>query len=70
MAESEEPKSTCTFLFKKSTKKFSARKRKASDSEKGTQIFEENRTADFWFIKLYNSSPVSLRANVMTYYGI
>ncbi|XP_010872484.1 E3 ubiquitin-protein ligase RNF113A [Esox lucius] len=34
MAESEEPKATCTFLFKKSNKKFNARKRKASDSDK------------------------------------
>uniref|UniRef100_A0AAQ4S9N2 Ring finger protein 113A n=1 Tax=Gasterosteus aculeatus aculeatus TaxID=481459 RepID=A0AAQ4S9N2_GASAC len=35
MAESEEPKAgPCTFLFKKSTKKFSGRKRKASDSDK------------------------------------
>uniref|UniRef100_A0A6Q2YCX2 RING finger protein 113A n=1 Tax=Esox lucius TaxID=8010 RepID=A0A6Q2YCX2_ESOLU len=37
MAESEEPKATCTFLFKKSNKKFNARKRKASDSDKGEQ---------------------------------
>uniref|UniRef100_A0A671QSM3 RING finger protein 113A-like n=1 Tax=Sinocyclocheilus anshuiensis TaxID=1608454 RepID=A0A671QSM3_9TELE len=35
MAESEEPKTTCKFLFKKSNKKFSARKRNASDSDKG-----------------------------------
>uniref|UniRef100_A0A3B4CMF1 Ring finger protein 113A n=1 Tax=Pygocentrus nattereri TaxID=42514 RepID=A0A3B4CMF1_PYGNA len=35
MAESEETKATCTFLFKKSNKKFSGRKRKASDSDKG-----------------------------------
>lgn len=36
MAESEDPEaSSCTFLFKKSTKKFSGRKRKASDSDKG-----------------------------------
>uniref|UniRef100_A0A8C4EXI7 Ring finger protein 113A n=1 Tax=Dicentrarchus labrax TaxID=13489 RepID=A0A8C4EXI7_DICLA len=36
MADSEEPKAgPCTFLFKKSTKKFSGRKRKASDSDKG-----------------------------------
>ncbi|XP_038836963.1 E3 ubiquitin-protein ligase RNF113A-like isoform X2 [Salvelinus namaycush] len=34
MAESGEPKATCTFLFKKSTKKCNARKRKASDSDK------------------------------------
>uniref|UniRef100_A0A8C4GR14 Ring finger protein 113A n=1 Tax=Dicentrarchus labrax TaxID=13489 RepID=A0A8C4GR14_DICLA len=35
MADSEEPKAgPCTFLFKKSTKKFSGRKRKASDSDK------------------------------------
>lgn len=35
MAESEEPKAgPCTFLFKKSTRKFSGRKRKASDSDK------------------------------------
>nr|AAR97525.1 zinc finger protein 183 [Danio rerio] len=35
MAESEEPKKpTCTFIFKKSNKKFSARKRNASDSDK------------------------------------
>lgn len=39
MAESEEPKAgSCTFLFKKSTKKFSGRKRKASDSDKGNKI--------------------------------
>lgn len=35
MAESEEPKTTCKFLFKKSNKTFSARKRNASDSDKG-----------------------------------
>lgn len=36
MAESEKPREgSCTFLFKKSNKKFSGRKRKASDSEKG-----------------------------------
>ncbi|XP_068194083.1 E3 ubiquitin-protein ligase RNF113A [Antennarius striatus] len=35
MADSEEPKAgPCTFLFKKTTKKFSGRKRKASDSDK------------------------------------
>uniref|UniRef100_A0A4W5Q6G3 Ring finger protein 113A n=1 Tax=Hucho hucho TaxID=62062 RepID=A0A4W5Q6G3_9TELE len=34
MTESGEPKATCTFLFKKSTKKCNARKRKASDSDK------------------------------------
>ncbi|XP_068435467.1 E3 ubiquitin-protein ligase RNF113A [Clinocottus analis] len=35
MAESEETKAgPCTFLFKKSTRKFSGRKRKASDSDK------------------------------------
>ncbi|KAA0705698.1 RING finger protein 113A [Triplophysa tibetana] len=33
MAESEEPKTSCKFLFKKSNKKFSARKRNASDSD-------------------------------------
>lgn len=32
---SEEPKTTCKFLFKKSNKTFSARKRNASDSDKG-----------------------------------
>ncbi|XP_067088420.1 E3 ubiquitin-protein ligase RNF113A [Osmerus mordax] len=42
MAESDEPKSTCTFLFKKSTKKFSARKRKASDSEKDNSDEDKN----------------------------
>lgn len=36
MAESEKPREgSCTFLFKKSNRKFSGRKRKASDSEKG-----------------------------------
>ncbi|KAK1158963.1 E3 ubiquitin-protein ligase RNF113A-like [Acipenser oxyrinchus oxyrinchus] len=35
MAENKEPKSTCTFLFKKTNKKFTARKRKASDSDTG-----------------------------------
>lgn len=35
MAESEEPKTICKFLFKKSNKKFSGRKRNASDSDKG-----------------------------------
>uniref|UniRef100_A0A8C6NHU5 Ring finger protein 113A n=1 Tax=Nothobranchius furzeri TaxID=105023 RepID=A0A8C6NHU5_NOTFU len=35
MADPDKPKAaTCTFLFKKSTKKFSGRKRKASDSDK------------------------------------
>ncbi|KAG8006755.1 hypothetical protein GBF38_022759 [Nibea albiflora] len=35
MADSEEPKAgPCTFLFKKSTRKFSGRKRKGSDSDK------------------------------------
>uniref|UniRef100_A0A8C7ITR2 Ring finger protein 113A n=1 Tax=Oncorhynchus kisutch TaxID=8019 RepID=A0A8C7ITR2_ONCKI len=33
MAESGEPKATCTFQFKKSTKRCNARKRKASDSD-------------------------------------
>lgn len=36
MAESEKPQEgSCTFLFKKSNRKFSGRKRKASDSDKG-----------------------------------
>uniref|UniRef100_A0A3Q0RGY2 Ring finger protein 113A n=1 Tax=Amphilophus citrinellus TaxID=61819 RepID=A0A3Q0RGY2_AMPCI len=36
MAESENPQEgSCTFLFKKSNRKFSGRKRKASDSDKG-----------------------------------
>lgn len=38
MADSEEPKpGPCTFLFKKSTKKFAGRKRRASDSDKGSK---------------------------------
>uniref|UniRef100_A0A671QSL9 RING finger protein 113A-like n=1 Tax=Sinocyclocheilus anshuiensis TaxID=1608454 RepID=A0A671QSL9_9TELE len=41
MAESEEPKTTCKFLFKKSNKKFSARKRNASDSDKDRSSGEE-----------------------------
>ncbi|KAF6720936.1 RING finger protein 113A [Oryzias melastigma] len=42
MAESEEPKAqSCTFLFKKSAKKFSGRKRKASDSDKDANSEEE-----------------------------
>ncbi|KAF4093041.1 hypothetical protein AMELA_G00028360 [Ameiurus melas] len=42
MAETEETKpATCTFLFKKSSKKFSARKRKASDSDKDRSSDEE-----------------------------
>ncbi|XP_036446412.1 E3 ubiquitin-protein ligase RNF113A [Colossoma macropomum] len=41
MAESEEPKATCTFLFKKSNKKFCGRKRKASDSDKDRSSDEE-----------------------------
>lgn len=35
MADSEATKETSSFLFKKSTKKFAGRKRKASDSDKG-----------------------------------
>uniref|UniRef100_A0A8C2ZQK1 Ring finger protein 113A n=1 Tax=Cyclopterus lumpus TaxID=8103 RepID=A0A8C2ZQK1_CYCLU len=39
MAESEETKAgPCTFLFKKSTRKFSGRKRKASDSDNGSGL--------------------------------
>uniref|UniRef100_A0A8C6TZR4 Ring finger protein 113A n=1 Tax=Neogobius melanostomus TaxID=47308 RepID=A0A8C6TZR4_9GOBI len=49
MAESEEPKAagsgSCTFLFKKSTKKFSGRKRKASDSEKEDGSSDEEESA-------------------------
>lgn len=41
MAESEEPKTICKFLFKKSNKKFSARKRNASDSDKDRSSGEE-----------------------------
>ncbi|KAJ8344829.1 hypothetical protein SKAU_G00290220 [Synaphobranchus kaupii] len=41
MADSDEPKATCTFLFKKSSKKFAARKRKASDSEKSGNSDED-----------------------------
>ncbi|KAK3520234.1 hypothetical protein QTP70_019705 [Hemibagrus guttatus] len=42
MADAEETKPvTCTFLFKKSNKKFSARKRKASDSDKDRSSDEE-----------------------------
>ena len=39
MADPEVPatKPTCSFLFKKSTKKFAGRKRKASNSDKGTE---------------------------------
>ncbi|XP_062389089.1 E3 ubiquitin-protein ligase RNF113A [Sardina pilchardus] len=45
MAESGDSKPTCTFLFKKSNKKFSARKRKASDSDKdGSSADEEKST--------------------------
>lgn len=49
MADSEEPKAqSCTFLFKKSAKKFCGRKRKASDSDKGSPfilsyVSESNR---------------------------
>lgn len=35
MAESGDTKPICTFLFKKSNKKFSGRKRRASGSDKG-----------------------------------
>uniref|UniRef100_A0A4W6CL37 Ring finger protein 113A n=1 Tax=Lates calcarifer TaxID=8187 RepID=A0A4W6CL37_LATCA len=46
MAESEEPRAgSCTFLFKKSTKKFSGRKRKASDSDKGNNYSDEDQSA-------------------------
>ncbi|KTG33677.1 hypothetical protein cypCar_00001507 [Cyprinus carpio] len=38
---SEEPKTTCKFLFKKSNKKFSTRKRNASDSDKDRSSGEE-----------------------------
>lgn len=39
MADSEATKETsCSFLFKKSTKKFAGRKRKASDSDKGRAV--------------------------------
>ncbi|XP_064172198.1 E3 ubiquitin-protein ligase RNF113A [Anguilla rostrata] len=44
MAESDEPKATCTFLFKKSSKKFAARKRKASDSDKSGNSDEDKST--------------------------
>uniref|UniRef100_A0A3Q3J3R4 RING-type domain-containing protein n=1 Tax=Monopterus albus TaxID=43700 RepID=A0A3Q3J3R4_MONAL len=45
MAESEGPKAgSCTFLFKKSTKKFSGRKRKASDSDKDGSNDEDQST--------------------------
>ncbi|XP_063079405.1 E3 ubiquitin-protein ligase RNF113A isoform X1 [Engraulis encrasicolus] len=44
MAESEDTKPVCTFLFKKSTKKFSARKRKASGSDKDGSSDEEKST--------------------------
>lgn len=40
MADAEQPKTgPCTFLFKKSTKKFCGRKRKASDSDQGDVYF-------------------------------
>ncbi|KAJ8251225.1 hypothetical protein GJAV_G00218670 [Gymnothorax javanicus] len=42
MADSDEPKATCTFLFKKSNKKFAARKRKASDNEKSSNSDEDS----------------------------
>ncbi|TRY98965.1 hypothetical protein DNTS_001233 [Danionella cerebrum] len=42
MAESEDPRPTCTFLFKKSNKKFSARKRNASDSDKDRNSEDES----------------------------
>ncbi|XP_037111944.1 E3 ubiquitin-protein ligase RNF113A [Syngnathus acus] len=42
MAEANTPKEgSCTFLFKKSTKKFSGRKRKASDSDKDRSSDDE-----------------------------
>uniref|UniRef100_A0AAX7V098 Ring finger protein 113A n=1 Tax=Astatotilapia calliptera TaxID=8154 RepID=A0AAX7V098_ASTCA len=42
MAESEKPREgSCTFLFKKSNRKFSGRKRKASDSEKDENSDED-----------------------------
>ncbi|XP_058862617.1 E3 ubiquitin-protein ligase RNF113A-like [Acipenser ruthenus] len=41
MAENEEPEATCTFLFKKTNKKFTARKRRASDSDAGSNSDEE-----------------------------
>ncbi|XP_028311685.1 E3 ubiquitin-protein ligase RNF113A [Gouania willdenowi] len=42
MADSEQPKTeTCTFLFKKATKKCSVRKRKASDSEQDDNSDED-----------------------------
>ncbi|KAG5280057.1 hypothetical protein AALO_G00084440 [Alosa alosa] len=44
MAESGDSKPTCTFLFKKSNKKFSARKRKASGSDKDGSSDEEKST--------------------------
>ncbi|XP_012681343.1 E3 ubiquitin-protein ligase RNF113A [Clupea harengus] len=44
MAESGESKPICTFLFKKSKKKFSARKRKASGSDKDGSSDEEKST--------------------------
>ncbi|XP_028843552.1 E3 ubiquitin-protein ligase RNF113A [Denticeps clupeoides] len=44
MSGSDENKPTCTFLFKKSTKKFSARKRKASGGEKDGSSEEEAST--------------------------
>lgn len=51
MADAEQPKTgPCTFLFKKSTKKFCGRKRKASDSDKGDVYFlclERQRAGGF-----------------------
>ncbi|KAL2101241.1 hypothetical protein ACEWY4_003002 [Coilia grayii] len=44
MAESGDSKPVCTFLFKKSNKKFSARKRKASGSDKDGSSDEEKST--------------------------
>lgn len=49
MAESEESKPSCTFLFKKAGKKFAARKRKASDSDKGEGL------------QLINAVPVRIK---------
>ncbi|KAG2460498.1 R113A protein, partial [Polypterus senegalus] len=40
--ENERPKATCTFLFKKSAKKFNARKRKTGDSDSGSHSEEES----------------------------
>uniref|UniRef100_A0A8B9L4K6 Ring finger protein 113A n=1 Tax=Astyanax mexicanus TaxID=7994 RepID=A0A8B9L4K6_ASTMX len=65
MAESEETKATCTFLFKKSSKKFSARKRKASDSDKDRSSDEEKNAVVRREKKPVSANPMFQRVSAL-----